>query len=52
MVTKVVVNRVSKQPGNSAVRLGLTENDGQEVRIDEETTLHHVATSLVGKEVV
>ena len=43
---KLVVNWVSKEPGESIVRFGRTEEYGQEVRIANDTTLHHVEIPL------
>ena len=43
---KLVVNWVSKEPGESIVRFGRTEEYGQEVRIANDTTLHHVEIRL------
>ena len=43
---KLVVNWVSKEPGESIVRFGRTEEYGQEVRVVNNTTLHHVEIPL------
>lgn len=50
--SKIVVNWMSDEPGDSVVRFGLTDEDGQTVRIDEQTTLHHVEIPLAKKDVV
>ena len=44
---KLVVNWISKEPGESIVRFGRTDEYGQEVRIANDTTLHHVEIPLV-----
>ena len=43
---KLVVNWISKEPGESIVRFGRTDEYGQEVRIADDTTLHHVEIPL------
>ena len=43
---KLVVNWISKEPGESIVRFGRTDEYGQEVRIANDTTLHHVEIPL------
>lgn len=50
--SKIVVNWMSDEPGDSVVRFGLTDQYGQTVRIDEETTLHHVEIPLAKQNVV
>lgn len=40
--SKMVINWTTKEPGDSVVRYGRTNRYGQEARIDENTTLHHV----------
>ena len=42
-----MVNWISKEPGESIVRFGRTDEYGQEVRIANDTTLHHVEIPLV-----
>jgi len=44
--SKIVVNWTTDEPGDSVVRYGLTANYGENVRIDESTTLHHVEIPL------
>ena len=46
---KLVVNWISKEPGESIVRFGRTDEYGQEVRIAKDTTLHHVKIPLAGR---
>ncbi len=43
---KLVVNWMSKQPGDSIVRFGRTAKYGQEVRVAINTTIHHVEIPL------
>ncbi|MHC4880259.1 MAG: hypothetical protein ACYTGL_27735 [Planctomycetota bacterium] len=43
---KLVVNWMSKEPGDSIVRFGRTANYGQEVRVAGNTTIHHVEIPL------
>jgi hypothetical protein len=42
----IVVNWTTKEPGDSVVRYGKTDQYGHEVRIDEATTIHHVEIPL------
>ncbi len=44
--SKVVVNWMTKEPGDSIVRFGRTADYGQEVRVANETTIHHVEIPL------
>lgn len=44
--SKIVVNWMTDEPGNSVVQYGLTKEYGETVRIDENTTLHHVEIPL------
>lgn len=44
--SKIVVNWMSDEPGDSVVRFGLTAKYGEAVRVDESTTLHHVEIPL------
>lgn len=44
--SKIVVNWMTDEPGDSVVRFGLTAEYGEKVRIDENTTLHHVEIPL------
>ena len=43
---KIVVNWISKEPGDSVVRYGLSKDYTETVRINETTTLHHVEIPL------
>jgi hypothetical protein len=43
---KLVVNWMSKQPGDSIVRFGRTAKYGQEVRVACNTKIHHVEIPL------
>ena len=44
--SKLVVNWMSKEPGDSIVRFGRTANYGQQVRVADNTTIHHVEIPL------
>jgi hypothetical protein len=44
--SKLVVNWMTKEPGDSIVRFGRTAKYGQEVRAANNTTLHHVEIPL------
>ncbi|MDB4680159.1 MAG: metallophosphoesterase [Planctomycetaceae bacterium] len=44
--SKIVVNWMSDEPGDSVVRYGLTEKYGKRVQLDNHTTLHHVEIPL------
>jgi hypothetical protein len=44
--SKIVVNWMTDEPGDSVVRFGLTADYEETVRIDENTTLHHVEIPL------
>ncbi|QDS96498.1 hypothetical protein FF011L_53100 [Roseimaritima multifibrata] len=44
--SKIVVNWMTDEPGDSVVRFGLTTNYSETVRIDEATLLHHVEIPL------
>ena len=46
---KLMVNWISKEPGESIVCFGRTDEYGQEVRIAKDTTLHHVEIPLAGR---
>ena len=46
---KLVVNWISKEPGESIVRFGRTDKYGQEVRIADDTMMHHVEIPLAGR---
>lgn len=46
---KLMVNWISKEPGESIVRFGRTDEYGQEVRIAKDTTLQHVEIPLAGR---
>lgn len=50
--SKIVVNWMTDEPGDSVVRFGRTADYGQEVRIDESTTLHHVEIPLKHRDAV
>ena len=43
---KLVINWMSKEPGDSIVRFGRTASYGKEVRVANNTTLHHVEIPL------
>ena len=47
--SKIAVNWMTEEPGDSVVRYGLTAEYGETVRIDEKTTLHHVEIPLTKK---
>lgn len=49
---KIVVNWITDEPGNSVVGFGLTTEYEEEVRIDENTTLHHVEIPLKRRDAV
>ena len=44
--SKIVVNWMTDEPGDSVVQYGLTKHYGETVRINENTTLHHVEIPL------
>lgn len=44
--SKIVVNWMSDDPGDSVVRFGLTDGYGETVRVDKNTTLHQVEIPL------
>lgn len=44
--SKIVVNWMTEEPGESVVRFGLTADYGETVKIDEATLLHHVEIPL------
>ncbi|TWT60630.1 FN3 domain-containing metallophosphoesterase family protein [Rubinisphaera italica] len=44
--SKIVVNWMSDEPGDSVVHFGLSVEYGETVRIDDETTIHHVEIPL------
>jgi hypothetical protein len=44
--SKLVVNWMTKEPGNSVVRFGRTAKYGHEVRVANNTTMHHVEIPL------
>ncbi len=44
--SKIVVNWMSDEPGDSVVHFGLSKEYDETVRIDENTTLHHVEIPL------
>jgi hypothetical protein len=50
--SKIVVNWMTDEPGNSVVGFGLTTEHEQEVRIDENATLHHVEIPLKHRDAV
>ena len=50
--SKIVVNWMSDEPGDSVVRFGLTPESGETVRIAEKTTLHHVEIPLKHRDAV
>lgn len=50
--SKIVVNWMSDEPGDSVVRYGLTAESGETVRIDQKTTLHHVEIPLKHRDAI
>ncbi|MBR9802091.1 hypothetical protein GYB59_10520 [bacterium] len=44
--SKIIVNWMTDEPGDSVVQYGLTKRYDETVRIDENTTLHHVEIPL------
>lgn len=50
--SKIVVNWMTDEPGDSVVRFGLTADYGETVRIDESTMLHHVEIPLKHRDAV
>lgn len=50
--SKIVVNWISDQPGDSIVHFGLNDDYGETVRIKEDTTLHHVEIPLKHRDTV
>ena len=50
--SKIVVNWMTDEPGESVIRFGLTGNYGETVRIDESTRLHHVEIPLKRRDAV
>lgn len=50
--SKIVVNWTSDEPGDSVVRFGLTVEYSETVRIDENTTLHHVEIPLKHRDAI
>jgi len=50
--SKIVVNWITDEPGDSVVRFGLTTEYGEEVRIDEKTPLHHVEIPLKRRDTI
>ena len=46
---KLMVNWISKEPGESIVRFGRTDEYGHEVRIADDTMMHHVEIPLAGR---
>jgi len=50
--SKIVVNWMTDEPGDSIVRYGLSKDHSEMVRIDESTTLHHVEIPLKQKDSV
>ncbi len=44
---KLVVNWMTKEPGDSVVRFGRTAEYGQEVRIANNSTIHHVEIPII-----
>lgn len=45
--SKLVINWMTTVPGESVVRFGRTSKYGQDVRVKENTTIHHVEIPLV-----
>lgn len=50
--SKIVVNWMTDEPGTSVVRFGLTKEYSETVRIDENTTLHHVEIPLKHRDTI
>jgi hypothetical protein len=50
--SKIIVNWMSDEPGDSVVRFGLTEMYGETVQIEEKTTLHHVSIPLQHRDAI
>lgn len=50
--SRIVVNWMTNEPGDSTVRFGLTEEYGETLRVDEATTLHHVEIPLEHRDTV
>jgi hypothetical protein len=50
--SKIVLNWMTKMPGDSKVRFGLTKDYGQEVVVPGKNTLHHVEILLAKKDAV
>ncbi|WP_339748623.1 metallophosphoesterase [uncultured Rubinisphaera sp.] len=48
--SKIVVNWISDQSGDAVVRFGLSDEYGETVRINENTTLHHVEIPLTHRD--
>lgn len=44
--SKIVVNWMTDEPGDSVVHFGLTKDHGEKMRIDENTNMHHVEIPL------
>lgn len=49
--SKIVVNWLSDEPGDSVVRFGITTEHSETVRLDEKTKLHHVEIPLKHRDV-
>lgn len=50
--SKLVVNWMTDEPGDSVVRFGLSSDYGETVRVDENVTLHHVEIPLEHRDTV
>lgn len=50
--SKIVVNWMSDEPGDSVVRYGISKDSHETVRIDENATLHHVEIPLKHRDTI
>lgn len=50
--SKIVVNWMTDEPGDSVVRFGLTTESSETVQIEENTTLHHVEIPIKHRDAV
>ena len=50
--SKILVNWMTDEPGDSVVRFGMTADYGDQVLIDESTTLHHVEIPLKQRDTI
>ncbi|WP_298861228.1 FN3 domain-containing metallophosphoesterase family protein [uncultured Gimesia sp.] len=49
---QIVVNWLSKEPGDSVVRFGLSRENMKTIQIKEETTLHHVEIPIAHRDTI